>query len=289
MKYIGDVYRAPSEANSLLVQVTTGCSHNQCTFCYMYKDKPFSIRPLPEIVEELKDARTRYDQVKRVFLIDGDALVLRMSYLQELLTTIRELFPECERVGTSATAEDILRKTPGDLAALQKLGLNIIYMGVESGSDTILTQVRKGTTAERLIAAGKQVRAAGILLSVSLIAGLGGVRLSSEHAIETARVVNAIQPDFIGLLTLLAHENAPLTRELAAGTFQLPTAHGMLLEIQNLVQHLELKACTFRGNHASNYIPLKAALPEEKERLLTDLHILLNSREQLKPETLRRF
>lgn len=289
MRYYGDIYRAPSEADSLLLQVTIGCSHNQCSFCYMYKDKSFRIRPLEEIKEDIREARNTFTEVKRVFLIDGNALILKTSYLSELLDYLRELFPEFERAGLSATAEDILRKTPQELKALCDKGLKIVYMGVESGSEEVLRQVHKGTTAARMIEAGQRVRAAGIKLSVSIVTGLGGKASSASHAMDTAKVLNEINPDFIGLLTLLVHDKAPLKKEVENGNFQLLDGRKSLEEIRKLVTHLDVTNCIFRGNHASNYAPLKAFLPDEKERLLDDLELLISGAGQIKQNNLRRL
>ncbi len=289
MRYYGDIYRAPSEASSLLLQVTVGCSHNKCTFCYMYKNKQFRMRPLEELKEDIRVARKEYSYVKRVFLIDGDALVVNMRYLIELLDYIGKIFPECERVGTSATAEDILRKSPEELTLLQEKGLKIIYMGVESGSDKVLKKVNKGTDSARLILAGQRARSAGIKLSVSLITGLGGKEFSEDHARETARVLNGIDPDYIGLLTLILHEQAPLRHEVEAGELELLDSKESIEEIRLLVENLEVSGCTFRGNHASNYTPLKASLPQEKDRLLHEIDMILIGETQVKPDYLRRL
>jgi len=289
MRYYGDIYRAPSEAESLLLQITIGCSHNRCTFCYMYKNKSFRIRPLEEIREDIRQARAAYPSVRRVFLIDGDALVVPTAYLSELLDHINEVFPECERTGLSATAADILRKSPQELSMLRSKGLKIIYMGVESGSDAVLKMVCKGSDAAALAQAGVRVRDAGIALSVSVIAGLGGVQRSNEHALKTAEVLNAIQPDFVGLLSLLLHEDAPIRREVEAGTLTLLESRETLQEIRLLVEALELEATVFRANHASNYAPLKARLPEEKKRLLDEIDRLLLLRSPVRHEHMRRL
>jgi radical SAM superfamily enzyme YgiQ (UPF0313 family) len=289
MRYYGDIYRAPSEAESLLLQVMVGCSHNKCSFCYMYKDKSFRIRPLEEVKEDAREARSAYTDVRRVFLIDGNALILKTSYLSELLDYIGELFPECERVGLSATAEDILRKSPQDLKVLCDKGMKILYMGVESGSEEVLKRVQKGTTAARMIEAGQRVRAAGIKLSVSIITGLGGKASSASHAGDTAKVLNEINPDFIGLLTLLVHDKAPLKEEVENGTFQLLDGRESLDEIRELVKQLDVTNCVFRGNHASNYAPLKAFLPDEKQRLLDELELLISGTGQIKQDRYRRL
>lgn len=289
MRYVGDIYRAPSEASSLLLQVTIGCSHNRCTFCYMYKQKQFHLRPIEQLKEDVAMAKKAYGSVQRVFLIDGDALYAPTEYLLELLDCINEQFPELERVATSSTARDILAKSEVELKELRSRGLKLIYMGVESGSDEVLKRVCKGVDAAALIEAGQRVKASGIALSVSMIAGLGGTELSSEHAQESARVLSGIDPDYVGLLTLLLHPDAPISRTVNRGALQLLDPEETLKEIRSLVQALEVTDCTFRANHASNYAPLKAHLPEEKQRLLEQLDELLGGQGFIKNEGLRRF
>lgn len=289
MRYTGDIYRAPSEANSLLLQVTIGCSHNRCTFCYMYKQKQFLLRPIEQLKEDVAMAKKAYGSVKRVFLIDGDALYAPTEYLIELLDCINDHFPGLERVATSSTARDILAKSEVELKELRSRGLKLIYMGVESGSDEVLKRVCKGVDAASLIEAGQRVKASQIALSVSMIAGLGGIELSVEHAKESARVLSAIDPDYVGLLTLLLHPDAPISRTVNRGALQIPDSEGILKEIRSLLQSLEVTDCTFRANHASNYAPLKAHLPQERQQLLDQLDALLDGQGFIKSEQLRRF
>src|SRR3712207_4725240 len=197
MRYEGTVYRPPSEAYSLIIQVTLGCSHNKCTFCNMYKDRNFKIKSLDEVFEDLELSRKYYKYVRRIFLADGDALILKTENLEKILMKIKELFPECERVSVYGTPADILRKSEEDLIKLKKLGLDIIYIGVESGSDEVLKDVNKGVTSEEIIKAGQKVKRTGIKLSATLISGLGGKEKSKLHAKESARVISAINPDYL--------------------------------------------------------------------------------------------
>lgn len=275
MRYEGMVYRPPSEAQSLLIQVTMGCSHNECTFCGMFKDTKFKIRKIEDVYEDLIEAREYYKEVKRVFLIDGDALVLKTDHLEQILLKIKEIFPECERVGLSSTTMDISRKSDEDLTRLRDHGLKIIYLGVETGSDTLLKEIKKGVTSSQIIEAGKRVRKLGIKLSVSLISGLGGKENWQEHAIETARVISAINPDYIGFLTLVLEKNTELYEKVQKGEMTVLSPEEVMLEMKVLVQNLELTDSLFRGNHASNYIPLAGTLNKDKDKILDQLDYLL--------------
>ena len=271
MQYEGTVYRPPSEAYSLIVQVTIGCSHNQCSFCSMYKDKSFRIRKLEEVICELEEARGYYREVKRIFLADGDAMICKTAYLKEILSKIKDLFPECERVGIYSSPQSIINKTVEELTQLSALGLGITYLGIESGSDKILKAIGKGVTAEEMILAGRKILASGMNLSATLISGLGGKAHWQEHAIESARVVNAIQPQYLGLLTLLLAPGVPLEEQVRKGEFQLLTPIEVLQETKLFMENLAVEHCVFRSNHASNYISLQGTLPEDRQRLIQQL------------------
>ncbi|QUH24559.1 radical SAM protein [Serpentinicella alkaliphila] len=271
MRYEGAVYRPPSEAYSLIIQATIGCSHNKCTFCNMYKEKRFRMRSLTEIIEDLEMARKSYRHIKRIFLADGDALALKTEYLKQILIKIRELFPECERVGIYSAPKDILRKTKEELKELHELGLGIAYLGIESGSEQILKTINKGVTSEQMIEAGKKMVESGIKLSVTIISGLGGQELWEEHAIESARVVNEINPHYLGLLTLMVEPEVEMYQDIRSGKLKLLTPEQVMLETQLLIEKLNVKGCVFRSNHASNYIPLEGTLPQDKERLLNQI------------------
>jgi len=221
MEYEGRVFRPPSEAYSLIVQATIGCSHNQCTFCDMYKEKRFRIRRLEEVKSDFDLARAQYRRVERIFLADGDALMCRADHLAELLQYIRTLFPECERVTSYGSPKSILVKTPEELRMLHELGLEMVYLGLESGSDEVLRRVNKGETAAEIIRAGQMVRNAGMKLSVTAIAGLGSTELSEEHAVQTARALSEMRPEYIGLLTLLFELPTPLMQDWQEGRFYL--------------------------------------------------------------------
>lgn len=289
MRYEGAVYRPPSEAYSLIIQVTLGCSHNKCTFCNMYKDKKFKIRKLNDIFEDLEMAREYYKTVKRVFLADGDALILKTEDLEAILIKIKELFPECNRIGIYGTPKDILRKSEEDLIKLRDLGLDIIYLGIESGSDVILKDVKKGVTASEMIEAGKKVKKTGIKLSVTIISGLGGKEKWMEHAVESAKVVSSINPDYVGLLTLMVESETEIYEKIVSKELTLLSPIEVMMETREFIKNLDVDNCVFRSNHASNYAPLAATLNEDKERLLKQIDGIIENGSGFKEEYFRRF
>ncbi|HHX13381.1 MAG TPA: B12-binding domain-containing radical SAM protein [Clostridiales bacterium] len=288
MRYEGMVYRPPSEAYSLIIQVTIGCAHNKCTFCGMYKDKQFRIRPLDEVLADLDSARSYYRHVDRIFLADGDALVLPTEHLQRILEKIRELFPECRRVGIYATPGDILRKTPDELTVLRDLGLTIFYVGGESGSAEILRRIKKGVSPEQLIEAVRKIEELDIAASVTFISGLGGQELWQEHATETGRMISRMEPSYVGLLTLMLEPGTELYADIQAGRFQLLTPLMVVEETGLLVENIEVKRdCVFRSNHASNYLSLKGTLPGDRAKLLKQIETARGNAALLKDERFR--
>ncbi|MDR5659428.1 radical SAM protein [Serpentinicella sp. ANB-PHB4] len=289
MRYEGAVYRPPSEAFSLIIQVTIGCSHNKCTFCSMYKDKHFKIRNLEEIEEDLLLAREHYNHVKRVFLADGDALTLKTEDLKYILKRIQSIFPECERVGIYSGPKDILRKSVEELSELNKLGLGIAYLGIESGSDDILKEINKGVTSEEMIEAGKRIVKSGIKLSVTLISGLGGIANWKEHAMESAKVINGINPDYLGLLTLMVQPGTKMYDQIQNGSIELLSPEEVMVETKLLLENLEVTDCVFRSNHASNYVALQGVLPKDKNNLITQINQVLKQGNGYKGEAFRRL
>ena len=271
MKYEGSLYRPPSEAYSLIVQATIGCTHNKCTFCSMYKDKTFRIRSTDEIIEDFQIGRERYKYVKRIFIADGDALAIKTEELIKILSFIRERFPECERVGIYGSPKAILSKTSQELEQLKSLGLGIIYLGVESGSEKILRSINKGVTREEMIQAGKKVVKSGIKLSVTLISGIGAKENSLDHSLESAKIINEINPNYVGLLTLIVEEGTPLYEDVQTGRFQLLSPREILLETKEMVKNIDVDNCIFRSNHASNYVSLKGTLPQDKDLILSQI------------------
>ena len=288
MRYEGMVYRPPSEAYSLIVQVTIGCSHNKCTFCSMYKEKQFRVRKVEEVLEDLRWARTAYRRVDRIFLADGDALVLTNPKLMVILDEIRRLFPECTRVGIYARAKDILRKTPEELAQLRDGGIKIVYVGCESGSDRVLTQINKGETVAELIDAVRRAEDAGIAASVTFISGLAGPEGWQEHAVETGKMISAMEPSYASLLTLMAEPAAPLYDEIQSGRFKLLSPAQVLDETELLIRNIDVsRKCVFRSNHASNYLSLKGDLPRDKESMLAQITYARKNLSTLRPEYFR--
>lgn len=288
MRYEGMVYRPPSEAYSLIIQVTIGCSHNRCTFCSMYKEKQFRVRKAEEVFEDLRQARRVYRRVDRIFLADGDALVLKNDRLMAILEEIKKLFPECLRVGVYARAGDILRKTPKELEELKEAGLKIFYIGCESGSEQVLKAVKKGETAAELIDAVRRTEGAGIAASVTFISGLAGSEGWREHAIETGKMISAMEPSYASLLTLMAEPAAPLYHDIQEGRFHLLSPMQVLEETELLIQSVQVsKKCVFRSNHASNYLSLKGDLPYDKEKMLKQIAYAKAHTASLKPEQFR--
>ena len=287
MRYYGAVYRPPSEAYSLIVQVTYGCSHNTCAFCSMYKEKRFALRPLDEVLEDFRIARRTYRHVDKVFLADGDALVRKASELYTILDTIRELFPECERVTSYASPASIRIRTDEELRTLRAKGLTMVYMGLESGCDEVLKLMRKGHMSAEIIEMGQKVRRNGIALSVTAITGLGGPELLEQHAIETAKAFNAMNPEYIGMLTLMVEPGTPLYDWVRDGDFRLLTQPQVLRETRLLVENLDSPGSVFRMNHASNYLALKGTLNQDKEAMLRTIDAAEHDLSRLRPEEWR--
>lgn len=284
MRYKGKVYRPPSEAYSLIVQVTYGCSHNTCAFCGMYKEKRFALRPLAEVLEDFHLARQYYRNVGRIFLADGDALIRKVSDLVTILDTIRELFPECERVSSYASPTSLQIRTDEELQLLRDKGLTLLYMGLESGCDDVLKLMRKGHTSAEIVECGQKVKRNGIGLSVTAITGLGGPELMEAHAVDTAKALNAMNPEYIGILTLVVEDGTPLQDWVQEGKFHLLTPAQVLQETKLMVESFDSPGSVFRMNHASNYLSLKGTLNEDKEAMLAQIRRAEQHMETLRPE-----
>ena len=288
MRYVGDIYRPPSEAYSLLVQVTIGCSHNKCTFCNMFKAKQFKVRKPEEVIEDLAWARSHYSKVERIFLCDGDALCLATSKLLVILDYIKENFPECERVTLYGRATDVLRKTPEDLKTLKEHGVTRVYLGAESGSSKVLEMINKGETREQLIEGVKKLENLGIKTSVTFISGLGGPELWEEHAIETGKMITEMNASYVSLLTLMLQPPAPMYDDYNAGKFKMLSAEEVLAETCLLLQHARpSKPCVFRSNHASNYVSLRGNLPMDNESMIKSLKRCMEDKGLLKDDRFR--
>ena len=289
MRYHGTVIRPPSEAYSYILQVTYGCSHNDCTFCGTYLDKPFQHRKIDQVLEDIQTAGRQMPDTRRVFLADGDALVLSTRRLTQILQTLNTAFPSLERVATYANAQNILNKSEADLEMLVKQGLGIIYLGLESGSDEILSRIRKGATAAEMVAAANKAQRAGLTVSIIGILGIGGPELSAHHAEQTGQVINQMDPDYFSMLTLMLVPGTRLHEQWRLGEFQLLKPEQMLAELHQIIEQTDdLTNCVFRTNHASNYLPLKGTLPQDKARLLDTLDAALaKGKDALRPETWR--
>ncbi len=288
MDYEGFIIRPPSEAYSLLLQVTVGCSHNKCTFCGTYRQKKFKIKPLEQIKKDLAEAR-HYDHVDRVFLCDGDALIIPQPRLIEIFELINKNLPDIERIGTYANAKSILRKSVEELKELKDLGLKIIYLGVETGNAELLKEIHKGVTCEQMVEAGRRVREAGIQLSATVLLGLGGIEKSIPHAMDTAKILTDMDPDFVGALTLMFVPETEIYEDYLAGRFVLPDKFGFIRELYLMIENSNFTDCYFTSNHASNYLSVKAHLPREKEKILKMIGSVLNDKDMsfIRPEHLR--
>jgi radical SAM superfamily enzyme YgiQ (UPF0313 family) len=287
MHYEGMIIRPPSEADSILLQVTVGCSHNKCTFCGTYKGERFKIKSDEIIMEDIGFAAKHCKNQDRVFICDGDALIVPQKKLLKYLQEIENQLPWVKRVGLYANSKGISMKTPEELQQLREHGLKIAYMGLESGDDITLKAVNKGAGSEKMIKMGQKVKEAGIKLSVTVLLGLAGRKRSQEHARETGRVLTAMDPDYVGALSLMLIPGTPLHQDYEAGRFELPGATEMLSELRTMLAATDLSDGLFHANHASNYLPIRAKLPRDKEKTLRLIDDALAGRIALRPEFLR--
>ena len=287
MRYEGMIYRPPSEAYSLIVQVTIGCSQNRCIFCNMFKEKRFRIRKVEEVLEDLQDARDRYQYVEKIFLADGDALVCKMKDLERILNFIQQNFKECKQVTLYGSPRSILMKKQYELKKLKELGISMIYMGLESGNDEVLAYMKKGVTSQEMIEAANKVKNANIRLSVTAISGLGGRRLWREHAKDTGLVLSQMKPDYVGLLTLMIEEDLPLYDKIRTGEFEVLNPYDILIETKEMLKYMDCPECIFRSNHASNYVNLRGTLNDDKEAMIQTLDEAIKGNIHLKSEWMR--
>ena len=287
MHYEGYCIRPPSEAASILLQVTIGCSHNRCAFCGTYRDKRFRIKEERIILSDILYAARHMRQTDRLFLMDGDALIIPQPRLVWILERIREHLPWVKRIGAYANAKSIRRKSVEDLRRLRENGLGILYYGVETGDDEIRTAIQKGSTAATCIEMGRRVKEAGILLSATVLLGIGGRGQSLRHARATGRLLSAMDPDYIGALTVMLIPGTPLYRDDESGAFELPDEAGLLRELREMIAHTDLSGGYFFSNHASNYLPVKAKLPGGKQKALDLIDAALRGEVGLKPEWMR--
>jgi len=287
MHYEGRIIRPPSEANSILLQVTVGCSHNKCAFCGTYQGERFKIKSDDIIFSDIEYAARNFTFMRRLFLCDGDALIIPQKRLLAILTTIEEKLPWVTRVGTYANVKSLKMKTPEELAELRAHGLGIVYMGLETGDDTTLKAINKGFTSEAAIEMGRKVKNAGMKLSITVLLGIAGRDRSEIHAKETGRILSAIDPNYIGALSLMLVPGTPLFQDYEEGIFPLLGPEEMLREIRAMISHTDLSSGLFFANHASNYLPIKARLPRDKADTLALIDRALAGELRLKPEYMR--
>jgi radical SAM superfamily enzyme YgiQ (UPF0313 family) len=287
MNYEGNIIRPPSEADSIILQVTVGCSHNKCTFCGTYRGEIFRLKD-ERIIDEDLDFAARYCRRQtRVFLADGDVLSLPQPRLVDLFGRIRNRLPWVKRISLYGNARNILRKSAGELRQLKDLGLGRVFMGLESGYDPTLLAINKGADAAGMIAAGVLIRKAGLFLSVTVLLGVAGRDNSAAHARATGQVISAMRPSQVGVLTLMLLPGTPLYEQAAQGEFVMPDQAGFLRELYLLVENIEVDRLQFQSNHASNYLPINCRLPRDRQPVLAAIAKALNGEIALKPEHLR--
>lgn len=283
----GIVIRPPSEAGSFLLQVTYGCSHNKCAFCLTYKFQKYAVRPFEKVREDIELAARWNPGIRRVFLCDGNSMVLEPYELAKILDCLNENFPRLERVGVYANATDILTKTPEELEMLHARKLGIAYMGLESGNDEILERIRKGATAEEMVQSVHKAQAAGIDMSVIVLLGLGSRKMSHRHAVDSSRVASRMNPRYLSALTLMLLPGTPLYRDYTNGEFEIMDPGSVLQELRWLVEGIEAEGCIFRTNHASNYLPIGGVLSRDRDKLLDIIDMGLADETLLRPESRR--
>jgi radical SAM superfamily enzyme YgiQ (UPF0313 family) len=288
MRYEGRIYRPPSEANSYILQATVGCSWNHCTYCDMYRDKQFRAREQAETLEDIALARAAYgDRVDKVFVADGDALVMTLEQWEPILRACREAFPRLRRVSAYATARNLNEKSAAELRQLREWGLSLLYIGPESGDDETLKRIAKGADFAEHVTAANKAHAADMKLSAIFLLGAGGVERSSEHAEASARLASEMSPRFVSCLTLTVVPGTPIARLEEAGRFESPDIHGLLRELRTFVDLARPKDAIFRTNHASNYLPLAGRLPRDRDKIVGVLDDALSGEIPLRPEWAR--
>ncbi len=287
MHYEGNIIRPPSEANSILLQVTVGCSRNKCTFCGTYKGERFRIKPDSVIMQDIAFAASHCKRQRRVFLCDGDALIIPQKRLIKILKEIEAQLPWVTRVGLYANAKALGMKTAEELKELNDHGVGIAYLGLETGDDVTLKKINKGATAAHMIDMGIKAKQAGFKLSITVLLGIAGPERSLIHARETGRILSAIDPDYVGALSLMLIPGTPLYQDYVSGKFRLIEPQQMLAELRTMIASTNLSRGLFHANHASNYLPIRARLPKEKASTLQLIDAALDGKVPLKPEYLR--
>lgn len=289
MHYEGTCIRPPPEASSILLQVTLGCSHNKCTFCGTFKEKQFQIKADDIILSDILFASKYMQGQDQVFLMDGDALIIPQKRLLWILERIQEHLPWVKRVGAYANTKSISMKSPQELIELRENGLGMLYLGVETGDDEIRKKIDKGSTAQQCLEMGRRVKDAGMELTLTLLLGIGGKTKSLVHARATGELISAIDPEYFSLLTVILIPGTPLWEEHERGDFAMPDERGLLMEMREIIAHTNVSHCFFASHHASNYLPIRAWLPEGKQDVLDAIDAALRGEIGLRPEWMRAF
>lgn len=288
MHYEGRIYRPPSEAHSYILQATIGCSWNKCTYCDMYRDKDMRIRPRHELRSDIQSAAEQLGPgVEKIFVADGDALIMDMEHWQEVLEASRDAFPRLRQVSCYAMATNVLEKTPGELARLREQGLSLLYIGPETGDATTMKRIAKGSTPDDHAEAARRAHQAGMKISAIFLLGAGGVEHSQAHAEGSARLATEMDPEFLAALTLTIVPGTPIARLVETGRFELPDTQGLLNELATFVRGAGPSDALFRTNHASNHLPIGGRLPADRERILAVIDEALAGRIALREEWTR--
>ena len=290
MRYEGNIFRPFSEAKSYLLQCTIGCSHNQCTFCGMYKDKKYRIRSLEEIKTDIAMAKNYYNDLEKVFLCDGDAIAIETDILLEILNELYRTFPSLRHVGSYVGPRSTLNKSMSELAALRAAGLTKAYLGVETGDDRLLKEVKKGVSYEEMLQAGQNLVNAGINLSSMVLLGLAGPgERSREHALATAKITNEMKPQYLAALTVTPVPNTVLHRKVLTGEFKILNAFETLEEMKWMFENITIDGLKFVGSHASNYLPISGTLQKDRQKMLDMVNKVLESQDKryLRSENMR--
>ncbi len=269
------LFRPPAEAYSLIIRIQEGCPWNRCTFCGMYKEVNCRFRSLEEMEHAVAHARKEYPSARRIFLADGDVMAYPFDRLLDLLGMLNDRFPRLARVNMYANGHSILQKTDAELATLSRLKLNTLYMGLESGDDETLRNVKKRETADEMIEAGIRAQNAGLKMSVMVLTGLGGKTRSKQHAEKTAEALNKMQPKLLSALRVIPIPGTELFEAEKAGYFKQLSEYDALAELKTCIENLDLNGTVFRANHSSNILPLEGRFPKDKPRLISELETLL--------------
>ncbi len=288
MRYEGQIYRPPSEADAYILQATIGCSWNHCTYCDMYRSKAFRVRDLDETLADIEEAGRGFGRnVSKVFVADGDALVLDVDHWETILRACREAFPRMKRVSAYATAMNVNEKRPEELRRVRELGLSLLYMGPETGDDPTFKRIAKGSNFEEHVEAARRAHDAGMRVSAIFLLGAGGTERTKEHAAGSAKLITAMDPEFVSALTLTVIPGTPIAKMQAQGKFTLPSVTGLLEELRTIVAEASPTDAVFRTNHASNYLPLAGRLPQDRERIVAVLDRALAGDITLRSESSR--